>query len=330
MKALVINRFGASDVFERAEVDKPEPAPGEVVIEVRATSVNPVDWKMRNGFAAFLVPQFPAILHPDCAGVVSAVARDVTDFAPGDRVYAFASGLMGKPGALAEFMAADARMVAKMPARLSFEEAASLPLVWVTAAFALLDRLTIPAGARLLIQGGTGGVGIAAVQLAAAHLSAEVTATCGSAEKCALAKELGARHAFDYRTEAKDIVAEATVGDGFDVVFNTVGAPAIDAAVKATRFGGTIVDINGAFPTEGGFQFNQLGFLSVFAGHPMTHGTNVEKVGAFLRDLTARVEAGDVRPVLDDKRFSFATIGAAHDHQETGHPTGKAAVSATW
>ncbi len=332
MKAIIIRDCGDSSVFETAEIDVPKAGGGQVVIEVKATSVNPVDWKMRNGFGRFLIGDFPAVLHPDCAGVVSEVGPGVREFSVGDEVYSFATGLMGKPGALAEYMAADARMVAKKPASLSFEEAATLPLVWTTASFALTERTKIEPGSSLLIQGGTGGVGFVALQLAAAKLDVDLYATCGTDEKCRIAESLGAKKAFNYKTiSPEDMSAEATGGKGFDVVFNTVGEEAIDSSVAACGLGSRIIDINGTFPTPpNAFQFHQMSFLSVFAGHPITHGINQEKVGEFLRDLTGLVDAGTVKPLLDEKRFTFASIGEAHDYQETGSPTGKVAVSATW
>jgi len=331
MKAMVIDGFGGPEVFRLADIDKPVPGRGDVLIEVRASSVNPVDWKMRNGFAQFLVPHFPAVLHPDCAGVIADVGDGVEGFAVGDEVYSFATGLVGKPGALAEFMVADAAMVAKKPAGLSFEEAASLPLVWVTACLVLLERTSAPEGASLLIQGGTGGVGFVAVQLAAHRLRLDVYATCGTDEKCRIAESLGARKAFNYaEVPVGDMVRDATGGRGFDVVFNTPGAATINASVEAAAFGGTILDINGAFPTAGNFQGKQLGFLSVFAGYPITHGFDQEKVGRFLSDLTGLVDAGKVRPLLDESRFTFADVGAAHAYQENGDPTGKVVLNAAW
>ena len=332
MKAIIINACGDSSVLERVEIDNPTASNGEVVIEVKATSVNPVDWKMRNGFGRFLIGGFPAVLHADCAGIVSEVGPGVSNFAVGDEVYSFATGMMGKPGALAEYMAADARMVARKPASLSFEEAACLPLVWTTASFALLQRTEIRSNSTLLVQGGTGGVGSMAVQLAAAKLNVAVYATCGTDEKCQVAESLGAKKAFNYRcTSAEDMSAEATGGKGFDVVFNTVGEAAINASVAACGFDSTIIDINGAFPTPpNAFQFQQMSFLSVFAGHPITHGLHQEKVGEFLDDLAKLVDEGKVKPLLDSTRFDFATIGAAHDYQEHSSPVGKIAVSAKW
>lgn len=331
MKAMIIRECGGPEVFERAEIERPAAGAGEVVIDVRGSSVNPVDWKMRNGFGRFLIGGFPAVLHPDCAGIVAEVGEGVTDVAPGDAVYSFASGLMGRQGALAEFMPADARMIAKAPKSLPLVEAATLPLVAVTAFFCLTERVAIPRGAKILIQGGTGGVGSVAIQIARHKLDVEIYATCGSDEKCRIAEQLGADRAYNRKTGSiAEMVEDATGGTGFDVVFNTPGASSINASVEAAAFGGSILDINGAFPTAGFFQGKQLGFLSVFAGHPITHGFNQDLVGRFLSEATAMVDAGKLRPLIDRQRFSFARVGEAHDYQENGHPVGKVALEAAW
>ena len=132
MKAMVINNFGGPEVFEEANLPTPYAGDGEVVIKIKASSVNPVDYKIRAGRIPFLAPSHPTILHSDAAGTITEVGAGVVGFSVGDSVMSFATGLAGKPGALAQYMAADARMIAKMPGNVSFEEAAALPLVGVT------------------------------------------------------------------------------------------------------------------------------------------------------------------------------------------------------
>ena len=243
MKAWVIEDFGGPDQFRLKDLPEPALGPADLRIAVHATSVNPVDYKIRRGDVPMLAGPFPVVLHPDSAGVVTGCGADVTGFQPGDRVYAFAGGLAGQAGGLAETLVADARVAAKMPDRLGFAEAAALPLVSVTAWYGLVDQARVTPGDQVLIQGGTGGVGHIAVQLAKT-LGATVSATCGSDEKCAVARSLGADFAFNYkRATPEAMVAEATGGRGFDVVFNTPGLPAIDASVVCARFGGTILDI---------------------------------------------------------------------------------------
>lgn len=323
MKAMVLERFGGPEVFTLADLPEPEPGPGEVLVEVRASSVNPVDYKIRDGRAGFLVERLPAVLHPDCAGVVAAVGEGVRNLGPGERVYAFANGLGGKPGALAERMTVDARMVAPMPSGLDFEEAAALPLVSVTAWFALVHAASVKAGDTVLVMGGTGGVGHVAVQLAKAR-GATVAAACGSEDKMRIAADLGADIVFNYRdTDPADLAGLAPGGQGFDIVFNTPGEPAIDAAVAACRFEGTILDILGEFPTRPGFQMKWLSFKSIFAGRHIVTGADPARNGEIMRAFTDLVEDGSVRPLVDERRFGFRDVGAAHHYAEHGSPTGK-------
>ncbi len=326
MQAWVIYRYGGPEVFERVELDIPEPAAGEVRIRVKATSVNPVDYKIRRGDAAALWGELPAILHPDAAGVVSAIGSGVQEFREGDRVFCFANGLAGKPGALADEICVDVRLLAKMPENLDFTEAVAMPLVATTAWFSLYDQAEVEKGMTVLIQGDTGGVGHIAVQLAKLA-GANVFATCGSDEKCRLAEDLGADKAFNYRkTAAETLVAEATGGVGFDVIYNTPGTPMIDHSVACARHGATILDILGEFPTQPGFQAKWLSFRSVFAGRAIMGGGE-DRHGEILRKIAGLLEDGALRPLIDSQRFTFEEISAAHAYAETGRPTGKVVVS---
>ena len=166
MKAQVIRSFGDTSVFQLEEIPVPTVLPGHVLIEVKATSVNPIDTKVRSGAVPAVSPSFPAILHGDVAGIVREVGEGVTEFRPGDEVYGCAGGFKGTGGALAQFMLADARLLAPKPKNLSMEEAAAIPLVTITAWEALFDRANLQAGDEILIHGAAGGVGHVAIQLA--------------------------------------------------------------------------------------------------------------------------------------------------------------------
>lgn len=323
MKAVVMTGFGGPEVLKVEETKDPEIEPGQVLIKVEASSVNPVDYKMRDGRAAFLVPEFPAVLHPDCAGTVIAVGENVSQFAVGDEVYSFATGLAGKPGATAEFMAADADKVAKKPSNLSFADAAAVPLVAVTAWYNLVTFAQVRPGKSVLVMGGTGGVGHIAVQLAKSR-GAFVGAVSGGAEKCQLAKDLGADVVIDYKTTPPDDYAQyAPDGRGFDFVFNTPGTPSVDAAVAACRFEGTIIDILGEFPTTFGFQPKWLTFKSTFAGHDIVSGASQSEIGMILSAIATLIEVGAIRPLIDKQRFGFREAAAAHHYAEHGAITGK-------
>lgn len=169
MQAIAIKRHGGVDVLQTIDVDIPEAATGEVVIRVEATSVNPVDTKIRQGSEGTDGMQYPAILHMDVAGTVTQVGQGVTGFAVGDEVYGCVGGIVGMPGTLADYVAADARLLALKPASLNFAQAAALPLVAITAWEAIVDRANITLNDKVLVHGGTGGVGHIGVQLAKAQ-----------------------------------------------------------------------------------------------------------------------------------------------------------------
>ena len=192
-------------------------------MRIKASGVNPLDTKIRAGQAAHARVELPAILGMDMAGVVEAVGPEVTTFHPGDEVYGMVGGIGGLQGTLAEFVAVDADLLAIKPANLSMREAAALPLVFITAWEGLVDRAQVHAAQKVLIHAGAGGVGHVAVQLAHA-LGAQVFATV-SADKKKIVEGYGAT-AIDYRTTTVEAyVAEHTGGEGFDIVYDTVGEP---------------------------------------------------------------------------------------------------------
>ena len=245
MQAQVTSSYGAEARFETSQVPSPELEAGHVLIEVKATSLNPIDNKLLRKDLGFN-PELPAVLHGDVAGVVSAVGPDVQGFVVGDEVYACAGGFAGTPGALAEFMQADARLVAHKSKSLSFAEAAALPLVLLTAWESLIDGADVQEGEHVLVHGGTGGVGHVAVQLAKAR-GARVAVTVSSDKKAEIARSLGADDVVMYRDETvEEYVKRLTDGVGFDVVYDTVGGEVFDQSLRATRIRGRVATVTGA------------------------------------------------------------------------------------
>lgn len=157
MKAMIIEQYGDASVFKPANITTPQPQAGQVLIKVAASSVNPIDYKIRNSSLGMIGPSFPAILHGDVAGVVEQVGTDVRQFKVGDEVYGCAGGLINLPGALAEFMIADVNLIAHKPKTLSMAEAAALPLVSITAWEALIRLANIQEHQTVLIHAGAGG-----------------------------------------------------------------------------------------------------------------------------------------------------------------------------
>lgn len=236
MKSQIIQSFGEPSVFQYKEISKPELKPGHVLIQVKATSVNPIDTKVRAGAVPAVAPEFPAVLHGDVSGLVSAVGEGVTEFKIGDEVFGCAGGFRGTGGALAEFMLADADLLAHKPKNLTMEEAAALPLVSITAWEALFNRARLIPGQNILIHGATGGVGHIAIQLAKWG-GATVYTTASSQEKLEIGTRLGADITINYREESvHDYVQKYTNGKGFDVVFDTVGVKTLIALLRRQRY----------------------------------------------------------------------------------------------
>jgi len=326
MKALVLTDFGDADNFELREVPDPQPGPGQVLVRVAATSVNPVDYKIRHGGSA-IAPELPAILGMDVAGTVEAVGGGVTGFGPGDEVYGCAGGLRGIPGALAEWMAADARLLAPKPPSLSMREAAALPLVSITAWDGLIDRVRGLDGRRVLVYGGTGGVGHVALQLAKAH-GAWVATTASSAEKAAICRDLGADEVIDYRQEKpEEYVERLTGGAGFDVIYDSIGGENLDRAFQAAALDGEVVSIVARQTYDlSPAMAKGLTLHIVFMLIPMIHDRNRAHHGEILRGVAELVEAGKLRPLLDDHRFTLAQGADAHRHLESGGAIGKVVI----
>jgi len=333
MKAMTITQFGASNVFEQADIPKPELKPGHILVKVAASSVNPVDYKIREaGDALPFAPALPAVLGMDFAGTVEAVADDVSGFNVGDEVYGCAGGLGELQGSLAEFMLADARLVAHKPKNLSMQQAAALPLVAITA-FEGLQRAGVnaeanaSAGQKVLIHGGSGGVGHITLQLAK-YFGAQVYATGGGDKQLALIEQLGAT-AINYKTSTvSDYVAQHTDGKGFDAIYDTVGAEnllnSMDAAALNAHIATTVsmaeLDLTLA-------HIKGLSLHVVFMLIPMIHNVGRQAHGDILKQVAEIAEAGHLTPVLTEKQFALEQVAEAHDYAESGAGMGKVVLT---
>ena len=324
MKAIVIKQFGEPNVFQTIDLPVPEVLGDRVLIRVAATSVNVVDYKIRSGAIADIAPDFPAILHGDVAGVVEAVGDEVDAFKVGDLVYACAGGVKGTSGALAQYMLADARLVALKPKSLTMAEAAALPLVSITAWEGLIDRAKVQSGQKVLIYGGTGGVGHIGVQLAK-WSGAKVYALVSNEEKAAIARQLGADVTINYRqTPVAEFVAEHTDGEGFDVVFDTVGNDNLQNAFRAAKLNGTVVSLVSLSQQDLTLLHAKgLTLHLVYMLIPMLSGIGCSRHGEILSKLADLVDKGQVRPLLDPKSFTVAQVAAAHAYAESGQAAGK-------
>jgi NADPH2:quinone reductase len=305
MRAYVLPAFGPPDAFEERDVPTPEPGPNEVRVRVHATSVNPLDTRVRADGEGLV--ELPAVLGYDVSGVVDAVGAGVERFEPGDEV--FYTPALFEQGSYAEYHVERADIVAHKPSGLSHEDAASLPVVACTAWEALVDRAGVRLGETVLVHGG-GGVGSQAVQIAAAA-GARVHCTTGPAT-VDLVEDLGAERAIDYR-ETDYVEALAGDPDGVDVVLSTVGGDAVERSVEVMNDGGRIVDVVGEAGAVGGPA--KLRNVAVdFMALTRRAGT--------LESVARLVERGQLEPVVDTV-YPLSAVAEAHRELEAGGLQGK-------
>ncbi|MEM7385204.1 MAG: zinc-dependent alcohol dehydrogenase family protein [Verrucomicrobiota bacterium] len=326
MKAMQLSAYGDQAGFEAADVPKPEVVSGHALVRIQASSVNTVDTMIRTmGRDLPLSPELPAILGMDFAGVVEEVGEGVENLAVGDEVYGCAGGLADLPGSLAEYMVVDSHLIARKPANLSMREAAALPLVGITA-FEGLSRAGVREGQKVLVHGGSGGVGHVALQLAR-HLGADVYSTGGGDKQLALIDRLGAR-GINYKTETvEQYVASHTDGNGFDVVFDSVGGANMANSFEAAALNGQVASTVAMCELDLSVaHFKGLSLHVVFMLIPMLHHFKREAHAGILRTLAEIAESGGLTPVLDEKRFTLEEVGQAHARLESGKAMGKVVI----
>ena len=326
MKAMVLNEYGDKAEFQLTEVSRPSAKAGHVVVRVAATSVNTVDTMIRQmGKDLPLSPDLPAVLGMDFAGTIEAVSEGVTGFVPGDEVYGCAGGLGDLQGTLAQFMLADARLIAHKPKSISMREAAALPLVGITA-YEGLQRAGTRAGQKVLVHGGAGGVGHVAVQLAR-HFGADVYATCSGGKQMDIIEQYGATP-INYKTEnVADYVAKHTDGAGFDVVFDSVGGANMTNSFEAAALNGQVATTVSMLELDlSPAHFKGLSLHVVFMLIPMLYDHKREEHGAILAKLAGIVDAGALKPLLDEMPFGLEDVGKAHDRLTGGQAMGKVVV----
>lgn len=322
MKAQQITKFGDPSVFELVDIAKPSLKPGHVLIKVAATSINQIDCKIRSGAVSAIAPDFPAILQGDVAGTVVAIATDVTNFKVGDEVYGCAGGVKNSGGALAEFMLADAKLIALKPKSLSPLEAAALPLVSITAWHALFKKVNLTDKNTVLIHGGVGGVGHIAVQLAKWR-GAKVATTVLKSQDYPLVKSFGADEIINAKEEdVEKYVARITNNHGFDIVFDTVGGPNLDKSFLAAAINGQVVTTVSRSTHDLTPMHNKS--LSL---HVVFIFQDRDSFGKILSEIAKIVDAGKLKPLIDPHKFTLETVKEAHEFLESGKAQGKVVIS---
>jgi NADPH2:quinone reductase len=304
--------------FRAVDRPRPTPAAGQVLVRVHASGINPIDTKIRAGKAAHAQHPLPAVLGLDMAGVIEELGPEVTAFRKGDPVYGMVGGIGGHQGTLAQFVIADSRLLARKPESLSMRETAALPLVTITAWEGLVDRAHVHAGQKVLVHAGAGGVGYIAIQIVKA-LGAEVFATV-SAGKRHYVEAVGAT-AIDYHSvSTEQSVEQYTAGEGFDVVYDTVGGATLDESFTAVRrYTGHVVSCLG-FGTHSLAPLSFLGasYSGVFTLLPLVTGLGQANHGDILRQAAALVDGGKLKPLVNSQSFSCETLAEAFDCVSSG------------
>jgi NADPH:quinone reductase-like Zn-dependent oxidoreductase len=331
MRAIFVDRFGTGSPLRFADVAKPEVGDDDVLVEVHAASLNQLDAKIKSGEFRLIVPYRPPfMLGHDVSGTIVAVGQNVKRFRLGDAIYARARD--GRIGTLAEYIAIHQDDVALKPVNLSFDEAASIPLVGLTAWQALVERGRLQAGQKVFIQAGSSGVGTIAIQLAK-HLGATVATTAGKAN-ARLVRELGADVVIDYRNED----FEAVLAD-YDLVINSQDAATLAKSLRVLKRGGAVVSISGppdpAFARQNGLHpllHLALGAVSFRVRRAARRaGLTYDFLwmtanGDQLKGLTSLIELGALRPVVDSV-FPFEQTSEALACLERGRAVGKVVVT---
>jgi NADPH:quinone reductase len=324
MKALVLEEYNAP--FRLVELARPRAAAGQVLVRIMASGVNPLDTKIRTGNGGHAKQTLPAVLGMDMAGVVEEVGPGVTGFRVGDEVFGMTGGVGGVQGSLAEFAAVDVELLAKKPKGLSMRQAAGTPLSFITAWEGLVDRAGVREGQRVLVHAGAGGVGHVVVQIAKAR-GAEVFATV-SQEKRAIVEGYGAVP-IDYRAmKVDEYVAKFTGGEGFDVIYDTVGGATLDDSFAATKvYTGHVVSCLGwGTHRLAPLSFRGATYSGVFTLLPLLTGKGRAHHGEIMREAAKLAEAGKLVPLVDERRFTLETAMDAHTLVESGKALGKVVV----
>ncbi len=312
MKAAVIYSYGSPDVLLVAEVDQPQIKPDQLLVKVYASSINPIDWKMRKGMLKILTgSKFPIILGFDVSGEVVKIGTQVTQFQPGDLIYARLDQLTG--GAYAEYAAVSEKVAAPKPININHEQAAAVPLAGMTALQALRDEGQLKVGQKVLINGASGGVGTFAVQIAKV-LGAEVTGVCGS-KNVDLVNSLGANRVIDYTQQ--DFTQDSAK---YDIIFDVVGNRSFSDCKS-------VLQLDGVYVTTQPYPGNYLqSFLTALLPGQKYKVILLKSNRADLAYLKEQIEAGLIRSVID-RTYPLSEIANAHTYSETERAVGKVVIA---
>jgi NADPH:quinone reductase-like Zn-dependent oxidoreductase len=308
MKATIINKYGGTEVIETSDdIQKPAVKAGQVLVEVHAASLNRIDSVIRAGYLHQLMPlNFPSVLGGDFAGIVAQVGEGATNVKTGDEVYGYAGAFLGGSGSLAENTSVSVDKVPKKPKSIDMATAASLPLAGASAIQAIEEHIKLQKGQKILIHGGSGGIGSLAIQLAKLHEA--YVATTVSTSNIELAKKLGADEVIDYKTN--DFT---TIIKDYDAVL-VAAAEELNNSYKVVKKGGILVSIAGNVDEN------------LAKEHGITAITQMTRTSTSqLKRLGELVDSGKLKPLID-KTFTFNDAKEAFDYFEQKHPRGKVVI----
>lgn len=312
MKAAAINQYGSAEVLQYTDIGKPQIKDDQMLVKVYASSVNPIDWKIRKGMLKPITGnKFPMVLGFDVSGEVLEVGKRVTRFQLGNMIYARLDQLAG--GAYAEYAAVSENIAALKPKNLTHEQAAAVPLAAMTALQALRDKGEIKKGQKVLINGASGGVGTFAVQIAKV-LEAEVTGVC-STKNVELVKSLGSDRVIDYTQQ--DFTQDTAK---YDIIFDVVGNCPFSQCKERLNPKGIYVTTQ---PTPQSFLQN---LAAIFSPGKKARIVLLKANSSDLAYLTNLIEVDKVRPVID-RTYPLSEMAAAHAYSEEGHAAGKIAIA---
>ena len=328
MKAYVVKTYAKDTITIPEDKPIPEPQSNELLIKVAATSINPIDARIRAGLMPHVQPPLPAILHADMSGVVVTCGEQVNNYLPGDEVYGCIGGVAKQSGALSEYVVVCPDRISKKPESLTLLQAASVPLVGITAYIALFEKLMLTRNDRVLIHAGLGGVGNIACQLA--HpAGAKVSVTVGSDQGADLLKSLGVAHAINYKKESPATYRQLDGESGFLQIFDTVGRSNLLQSFEVAATHGhiactqTLIDsIDLSLMHKKGLTLSTVLMLD-----RLIHPGTATPYNHYLKKLTAMIDEFGIKPHLDSTIFSVKDLSAAYEHFWARQSTGKVMIA---
>ena len=325
MKAQVLEEFGKPLVLK--EIEKPKPKDHEVLVKIKASGLNPLDIKIKNGEAPHAQVTPPMILGIDMAGIIVEVGKDVHSFKMDDEVFGMVGGVGNQQGTLAEYIAVNPDLLSLKPKNIPFEDAAAISLVFITAWEALVDKINLQPNQTVLIHGGAGGVGHIAVQIAVAK-GAKVYTTVQPHHYQQI-KSYGAQPIDHTALSVEEYVQQYTNGMGFDAVLDTVGGSVLDNSFKAVkRYTGHVASILGwGIHSLAPLSFLNGSYSGVFTLYPLLSGENKKHHGKIVQEAAKLMEEGKIKVMLHNKTFSLEQVNEAYQVLDNKKSSGKIVIT---